>query len=161
MAEAILAMPADNTHQTVYYARGADGLLATAPETDITAVFSLVGWTVLAPSGKGSFRTTTVQEIAALDPDYIMLSDPPARSVLTSRTWSTLRAVREGHAVMAPSIPFGWIEEPPSINRRLGLACLKGSDPASLAALFNAAAYGHSLSGQQLRSVTDAAISFH
>ncbi|HVY17353.1 MAG TPA: ABC transporter substrate-binding protein, partial [Rhodopila sp.] len=162
VAETILAMPAaDTARHTVYYARGKDGLLAAAPGTDVTRVFSLLGWTVVAPGGNGTFRTATVDEIAKWDPDIIILSDPAARGVLASPAWSGLRAVRTHHAVFAPSVPFGWIEEPPSINRLLGLAWLKGSDPVGLAALFNAAVYGRALDATQMRAITDNTISFH
>jgi iron complex transport system substrate-binding protein len=155
VAESILAMPDHvKTHGTVYYARGADGLLAAAPGKDITAVFSLLGWKVVAPSQGGTFRTTTVAEIASFDPDYIILSDPAAAGVLTSPAWAGLRAVRNGHAMVAPSVPFGWIEEPPSINRLLGLAWLKGADPDTLATLFNASVYGRSLTSQQVSDMT-------
>lgn len=161
-ADAILALPIrSDAHRTVYYARGADGLLAAAPDTDITAVFTLIGWTVLAPTGTGTFRYTTIDEIARMDPDVIILSDPVARDVLTSPAWSALRAVRQGHAAIAPSVPFGWIEEPPSINRLLGLAWLKGGDPADIAALFNASIYGRALTTPQLDSVAGKTISFH
>jgi iron complex transport system substrate-binding protein len=64
-----------------------------------------------------------------------------------------VRAVREGHAVVAPSLPFGWLEEPPSINRLLGLAWLGGRDPVTLASLFNAAVYGRVLTPTQLDTV--------
>jgi len=162
MAEAILAMPAGTAaHHTVYYARGADGLLAAAPGTEITAIFTLMGWTVVAPDGNGTFRTADVQQIAGWDPDVIILSDPAARGVLVSPTWAKLRAVREGHAVVAPSIPFGWVEEPPSINRLLGLAWLKGADPSSLAALFNASVYGRALTTAQVEAIAGNTISFH
>lgn len=95
-------------------------------------------------------------EIAALDADYIILADPAAKRVLTSPAWSSLRAVRDGHAVIAPSVPFGWIEEPPSINRLLGLAWLRGSDPVALATLFNATVYGRVVTSCQLTALVPA-----
>jgi iron complex transport system substrate-binding protein len=61
--------------------------------------------------------------------------------------------VREGHVAIAPSLPFGWVEEPPSINRLLGLAWLEGRDPVALAAMFNATIYGHALTPAQLDTV--------
>ena len=33
--------------------------------------------------------------------------------------------------MVAPALPFGWVEEPPSINRLLGLAWLGGHEPAT------------------------------
>jgi iron complex transport system substrate-binding protein len=67
--------------------------------------------------------------------------------------WGSLRAVRQGHAFVAPNLPFGWIDEPPSINRLLGLAWLGGSDPHTLATLFNAAIYGRVLTAPQVDAV--------
>jgi iron complex transport system substrate-binding protein len=145
---------------SVLYARGPDGLLVAAPGTDVTAVFARLGWRVVAPNATGSFRPTTIETIRALDPDVIILSDPEAKDVLASAPWSGLRAVRAGHAMIAPSEPFGWIEEPPSINRLLGLAWLLGGDPITLAALFNTSVYNHVLTPAQLLAVAGTTPSF-
>jgi iron complex transport system substrate-binding protein len=66
-------------------------------------------------------------------------------SIERNEAWKAVRAVREGNVLVAPSLPFGWIEEPPSINRLLGLAWLEGSDPETLAAITNAVVFGHVL----------------
>ena len=157
MAEAILALPMPaHSHPSVLYARGADGLTAAAPDTEITAIFGRLGWHVVAPDGSGPFRRTTVDAIRTLDPDIIILSDPAAKPVLTTPEWTALRAVSDGHAYIAPSEPFGWVEEPPSINRLLGLAWLGGGDPRTLAALFNATVYGRVLTASQLTAIAGA-----
>jgi iron complex transport system substrate-binding protein len=166
MAEAILALPLaaeldpGAPHPSVYYARGADGLLATAPNTDVTAVFARLGWRVVAPDGNGTFRPATIEAIHALDPDIIILSDPGAKGVLATSAWTDLRAVRDGHAYIAPSEPFGWIEEPPSINRLLGVAWLRGGDPMTLAALFNTIVYNHVPTPAQLDAIAGSTPSF-
>jgi iron complex transport system substrate-binding protein len=153
-AEAILALPMPaNTHPSVLYVRGANGLTAAAPGTDITEVFRRVGWQAVAPDGTGTFRPTTIEAISALDPDIIVLADPAAKALLTTSPWAGLRAVRQGHAYIAPSVPFGWIEAPPSINRLLGVAWLRGGDPLTLATLSNAIIYGHVLSQEQLLAI--------
>jgi iron complex transport system substrate-binding protein len=153
-AEAILALPIpENMHPHVLYARDADGLQAAAPHTEVTAVFDRLGWPVVAPDGTGTFRPASMDAIRTLDPDIIILSDPAAKTVLASATWSGLRAVRDGHAYIAPSVPFGWVEEPPSINRLLGLAWLRGGDPVTLAALFNSVVYGRVLTPDQLTAI--------
>jgi iron complex transport system substrate-binding protein len=54
-------------------------------------------------------------------------------------------------------MPFGWLDEPPSINRLLGLAWLSGSDPRTIAALFNAVVFGRALSAPQLDSLLSGA----
>jgi iron complex transport system substrate-binding protein len=154
MAEAILALPVrEAPHPSVLYARGADGLQVAAAGTDVTAVFTRLGWRTVAPDGSGTFRPASIEAIHALDPDVIILSDPAAKTVLASEPWADLRAVRDGHAYIAPAEPFGWIEEPPSINRLLGLAWLRGSDPVTLAATFNATVYQHVLTPSQLRVI--------
>lgn len=156
-AEAILALPLSaGTHPRVLYARGPDGTFVAGPNTDVTAVFTRLGWQVVAPEGKGSFRPATVDVIRTLDPDIIVLADPAVSHVLTSAGWSSLRAVRDGHAYIAPAVPFGWIEDPPSINRLAGLAWLRGSDPLTLAALFNADVYGRVLTQDQLVAIAGA-----
>ncbi|HEX2942440.1 MAG TPA: ABC transporter substrate-binding protein [Rhodopila sp.] len=153
-AEAILALPPPSgAHPRVLYARGPDGTLVASPNTDVTEVFSRLRWQVVAPEGKGMFRRTTIDAIRALDPDIIVVGDPAAKHVLTSPAWAGLTAVREGHVYVAPAIPFGWIEEPPSINRLAGLAWLHGANPLTLAALFNANIYGRVLTRNQLVSV--------
>jgi iron complex transport system substrate-binding protein len=154
MAEAILALPMPSgPHPSVYYARGADGLLATAPNTDVTAVFARLGWRVVAPGGTGTFRPATIEALRALDPDVIILSDPAAKDVPATPPWAGLRAVRDGHAYIAPSEPFGWVEEPPSVNRLLGLAWLRGSDPMTVAAMFNAIVYNRVPTPAQLAAI--------
>jgi len=154
-AEALLALPTPHTdHKRVVYARGTDGLTVAAPDTDVTEVFSHLGWQVLAPDGNATFRPSSIDAIRALDPDLLIFSDPAMReTILHDDAWKVVRAVREGHALVAPGQPFGWLEEPPSINRLLGLSWLTGHDPVILAALFNATVYGRALTPTQLDTV--------
>ena len=153
--EAILAVstPA-GAHPRVVYARGPDGLTVAAPDTDVTEVFTRLGYLVVAPAGQGTFRQATIEAIGALDPDVVIFSDPAMHETLEhSEAWRSLRVVQQGHAFVAPSLPFGWMEEPPSINRLLGLSWLSGRDPATLASLFNATVYGHVLTSEKLAKV--------
>jgi len=153
-AEALLTLPAAKTHPKVLYARGADGLLVAAPNTDVTEVFTRLGWQVVAPDGQGSFRPGTIEAIRTLDPDLLIFADSEMVETLAkTAAWKTVRAVRDGHVMMAPSLPFGWVEEPPSINRLVGLAWLSGRDPVMLASLVNAVVYGHVLTPAERDSV--------
>ena len=145
-AEALLSLPRPDSHPTVLYARGPDGLTVAAPGTDVTAVFNVLGWKVMAPDGQGTFRKSTIEAIRALDPDRLVFADPAMQDTLAhDPAWQTVRAVQQGHAVVAPHLPFGWVEEPPSINRLIGLAWLSGGEPLLLASVSNAIFYGHSL----------------
>jgi iron complex transport system substrate-binding protein len=159
-AEAMLALPvrplpaALGAHPRVLYARGVDGLTVTAPDTDVTEVFKHLGWQVIAPDGPGTFRTSSIEAIGTLDPDILIFSDPAMRvTLMHPDAWKAVRAIREGHALVAPASPFGWVEEPPSINRLLGLAWLSGHEPASIAATFHAVVYGRALTPPQLDAV--------
>ena len=107
-----------------------------------------------------ALSATTADTIRTLDPDIIILADPEAKDVLAKAPWSGLRAVRDSHAYVAPREPFGWIEEPPSINRLLGLAWLRGGDPLTLAAMFNASVYNHVLTPAELQAVAGTTPSF-
>jgi iron complex transport system substrate-binding protein len=156
-AEALLALPATQaTHPRVLCGRSADGLTVVAPGTDLAETFNRLGWQLVAPAGQGPSRQASLDDIRALDPDVLVFADPAMRTTLAqSDTWRSLRAVRNGHAFVAPSQPFGWLDEPPSINRLLGLAWLGGGDPRTLAALFNAVVYGRVLTAPQLETLLD------
>lgn len=151
-SEALLALPQrPATSLRVVCARGPDGLTVVAPGSDLAETFARAGWQIVAPEGKGPSRQATMADIRALDPDVIVFTDPAMRTALAeSEPWRSLPAVREGRAVAAPSAPFGWFDEPPSINRLLGLAWLSGSDPRTLATLFNAVVYGRVLTASQV-----------
>jgi len=155
MAEALLKVaPPTGKTPTVVYARGPDGLTVVAPDTGASEVFTRLGWKVLAPAGDGWFRPSDVAAIGALDPDILVFADPAMRAILAhSDAWRGLRAVREGHVFVAPILPFSWIEDPPSLNRLLGLAWLQGRDPGALATEFNAAFYGRALTPAQVQTI--------
>lgn len=168
-AEALLAMPSGpnaripnarspnartDAHPRVVYARGADGLSLAAAGTEVTDAFARAGWQVLAPDGQGPFRQASIEAIRTLDPDILIFAEPTMRDAIArTPAWQTVRAVREGQVYFAPSQPFGWLEEPPSINRLLGLAWLAGADPATLAQLFNAVVYGRVLRPAQTGAI--------
>src|SRR4029077_20807100 len=120
----LLALPHKrDTPPRVICARGPDGLTLAAPGTDLAEAFTRAGWQLVAPSGEGPSRQATLEEIRSLDPDAIVFTDPAMRTTLAqSEAWRALRAARDGHAFVAPNMPFGWLDEPPSINRVLGLA---------------------------------------
>jgi iron complex transport system substrate-binding protein len=154
-AEALLIAPGDQAaHPRVLCARGPDGLTVVAPGTDLAETFAHLGWQLVAPAGQGPSRQASIEEIRSLDPDMVVFADPGMRTT-RARTdaWRSLRAVHDGHALIAPNLPFGWLDEPPSINRLLGLAWLGGSDPKTLAALFNAVVYGRVLTAAQLHTL--------
>lgn len=141
---------------SVVYARGADGLNVVAPGNIETQVFDVLHWQVLAPAGSGVFRHTTIEEIKTLNPDVLIFADPVVRqAIAASPDWRALRAVREHHAYIAFNLPFGWIEEPGSINRLLGLAWLEGGEPGGVAQRFYPLLYNRTLDDAQVKTVRE------
>jgi iron complex transport system substrate-binding protein len=120
-AEAVLALPPPARALRIVYARGPDATLLTAPGAGAAEVFERLGWPLLVPSGAGHSRVTTPEQIAALHPDVIILADPDALARV--REWPGLGTAR---VLADPGRPFGWIAEPPSLNRLLGLIWLRG-----------------------------------
>jgi len=143
----------------VVYVRGVESLRAVAPDVGASEVFTLGHWNVLSPPGSGSFRPVTLEQIAALDPDELIFSDERMRRVVAmSEAWRALRAVREGHAYIAPAVPFGWIEEPPSLNRLLGLMWLagRGGDGiAPMASELGHVLFGHTPTSAQIQALLE------
>ena len=157
-AETVLTLSAaPSPRGTVVAARGADGLAVAAPGTGATEVFALLGWTVLAPAGPGTFRRARVEDIAALDPDLLVFADPAMRRAVAAEPWASLRAVRAHHVLIAPRLPFGWVDGPPSINRLAGMLWLGGTDAGTAGAIFNAVVYGRALSRPQIDALREAA----
>jgi len=163
-------LPSSGKAHSVVYVRGFDALTAVAPGVGASEAFTLLHWRVLAPPGVGEFRPVALEQIAALDPDELIFTDPRMRRMLTvSDAWRALRAVREKHAYIAPGLPFGWVEAPPSLNRLLGMDWLwRHGEPAPeigdheyelplAATQFYAVFFGHPLSNAQLESLVASA----
>jgi iron complex transport system substrate-binding protein len=155
--------PSSSPPRRVVYLRGTDPWRAVAPGVGASDVFTLLKWRVVAPDGTGAFRPITLEQIIALDPDELVFSDSRMRAVVAgSAAWRGLRAVREGHAFVAPAVPFGWVEEPPSLNRLFAVAWLANSEtpggelnvPAA-ATFVDSILFGHTLTNAQLESLAE------
>ena len=56
------------------------------------------------------------------NPDVIVTVDRDfAQSVKVDPTWASVAAVKQGQVYLAPRLPFGWVDFPPSVNRLIGL----------------------------------------
>ena len=68
-----------------------------------------------------------------------------------TRRWRRLPALREGRFHLAPSLPFGWLDGPPGVNRLIGLSWLvsrlhggrPGDDHIGEAQAFHRLFFGH------------------
>ena len=107
----------------VYFGRSADGL-----ETGLEGSINLelldfaAGRNVAAAAGKGSLTRVSLEQILGWDPEVIVTQDPAfARRALTDPLWKSLTAVRNRRVHCAPSLPFGWLDGPPGVNRLIGV----------------------------------------
>jgi iron complex transport system substrate-binding protein len=110
----------------VYYARGPHGLTTGLGGASQVELVELLARNV-AGDTQGGLIDVTVEQIHTWDPDLIVATDPAfAAGVTSADGWASLRAVRGGRVHLAPRMPFGWIDAPPSGNRLIGLWWLAG-----------------------------------
>ncbi len=105
----------------VYYARGPQGLTTGQRGASQMELIELLARNVAGES-KGGLIDVTIEQVRTWDPDAIVATN--ARFVADTRSdpaWMAIRAVREGRVHLAPQIPFGWVDAPPSGNRLIGL----------------------------------------
>ncbi len=135
-AQAAADMLQSRGRPSVYYARGPRGLETGLAGSINTEILEFAGAENVAARslGAGGLAQVSAEQVLAWDPDWVIAGDPrffaaaPADPV-----WGTLRAVRTGRIVLAPGVPYGWIDAPPSVNRLLGLIWLPalfGAQPA-------------------------------
>ena len=126
-AQAAAEMLQSKGQPSVYYARGPRGLETGLTGSINTEILEFAGAANVAARslGAGGLAQVSAEQVLAWDPDWVIAGD--ARFFATAPAdpvWGTLRAVRDGRIVLAPSLPYGWIDAPPSVNRLLGLVWL-------------------------------------
>ena len=110
----------------VYYARGADGL-ETALKGSINAevIEDAGGENVAQSADRHDLAGVSPEQILAWNPDVIVTLDERFyRAVWTSPVWQGVKAVRDKRVYLAPTVPFPWIDQPPAVNRLIGLRWL-------------------------------------
>ncbi|MFG1477781.1 ABC transporter substrate-binding protein [Xanthobacter sp. V4C-4] len=111
----------------VYLARGTTGLeSARAGAINVEAVEAAGGRNVVGEAlGAGSLVTVSMEQLLAFDPDVIVALDPGFFARMRDDpAWRELRAVTTGKVVLAPQLPFPWVDYPPSVNRVIGVVWL-------------------------------------
>ncbi len=138
LAEAEGAAAALRAHgrPRVLYVRGPRGQETGLAGSINTEIIEFAGAENVAASalGAGSLASLSPEQALAWDPDWVVGIHPdfPAHA-RRDPVWRSLRAVRDGRLALAPSLPYGWVDFPPSVNRLLGLAWLPvlfGARPA-------------------------------
>jgi len=118
-------VPADQRPR-VYYGRGPEGLetgLAGSINMEILAAAGAKN--VAEAAGSGGLANVSLEQVLSWNPDVILTLDPRfQKSVLEDPLWSGIAAVRDKRVYRAPTLPFGWFDSPPGVNRVVGLAWL-------------------------------------
>lgn len=161
----LLIQPA-NQRPRVYYARGPSGL-ATAPAgSEAGAAIEAAGAINVAtgmPAGQAP--TVTPQQLHDWNPDIIVAEERRVYATIPhDPAWASLAAVRSHKVFLEPSYPpgpFGWIDDPPGVNRLIGLYWLseifypgdEQGDLRTLMADFYDKFYGIKLTDAQIEEI--------
>ncbi len=118
-----LLIQAATQRPKVYYARGPNGLETGLPGSGAAASIEAAGAiNVAAALGAGGRAMVTPQQLHEWNPDLIIVQDRGFYlSMQRNPAWLNLAAVRNKKVYLEPSQPWGWIDDPPGINRLIGL----------------------------------------
>jgi iron complex transport system substrate-binding protein len=111
----------------IYLARGQEGLETGVRGSINTEIIERVGGVNVVDglAGKGGLANVSPEQILAFAPEIIVTLDAGfAASVGGRSEWAAIPAVKEKKVYVAPSLPFGFIDTPPSVNRLIGLTWL-------------------------------------
>src|SRR5262249_46169894 len=118
-----LLIQAADARPRVYYGRGPDGLDAPMPGSRSGEALDEAGVINVAGAlGRGAWGRITPAQLLAWDPAIIIAEQPSFYNALQrDRVWRRLSAVRNKRVYLEPSNPYGWIDDPPGVNRLIGL----------------------------------------
>ncbi|MBS7827735.1 iron ABC transporter substrate-binding protein [Wohlfahrtiimonas chitiniclastica] len=118
----LLAKSSQLPEMKVYSARGADGLETGLGGSIHTEVLDWVGaHNVAAAAGDEIIARVSMEQLMLWQPNVIITMDPEFHAkIYTLPLWQRLNAVKNRRVYLAPTLPYGWLDRPPSINRLLG-----------------------------------------
>ncbi|MBO9101128.1 MULTISPECIES: iron ABC transporter substrate-binding protein [unclassified Rhizobium] len=120
------AIPTDKRPK-VYYGRGPEGLETGLSGSINLEILEATGATnVAAAAGTGGLTQVSLEQILSWNPDTILAASGKfAKAVKSDPLWANIEAVKNKRVFVAPSLPFGWFDSPPGINRLIGIAWLE------------------------------------
>jgi iron complex transport system substrate-binding protein len=106
----------------VYYARSGDGLTTATSSSSLADVIRLVGAANVADAtgNADGLVTVSLEQIAGWNPDVIVTNSSEFWDKRRAPEWAGIPAMAQGKVYLSPALPWGWIDEPPSVNRLLG-----------------------------------------
>lgn len=131
--EKTLAMAQENSakvtdRKTVFFGTGSSGLDCNAAGSSQADAIDLIGAVnAIQPdviTDRNGGTVVNLEQVYAVDPDVIILTPDGVYETLEKGEWADLSAVKNGTYYEIPSLPYGWMCMPPSINRVLGIRWL-------------------------------------
>ena len=123
----VLAAVPEAKRPHVYLARGPEGLETGSRGSINTEIIERAGAVNVAEGlrEKGGLVHVSPEQVIAWAPDTVVTLDSAFREgVKALPAWAPVPAVAQGRVFLAPALPFGFIDAPPSINRLVGLTWL-------------------------------------
>jgi iron complex transport system substrate-binding protein len=106
----------------VYYARGPRGLETGLGGSINVETIEFLGARNVAAEQKGGMATVSIEQVLTWNPDVIITIEPGfAARLRGDPVWAAVKAVQNGRVYLSPTMPFGWVDFPPSVNRLIGL----------------------------------------
>ncbi len=152
---------------SVYWAMGEAGLNTNAVgsfHSELLDYVPLINVADVEAANRGGGSEVSMEQIIGWQPDYILVDGANlAGEIRNDPAWSSLTAVKEGWLIVIPSAPYGFLADPPSVNRYAGLAWLGplfypqvyGSDVRGQVAEFYELFYGIELDDATLDAILD------
>jgi iron complex transport system substrate-binding protein len=111
-----------------YFAEGMDGMSSECEGSRHLEPFTYAGAkdaiNCKSISNYG-MEKMSMEQIILADPDVIIAMEPSfVESIATNPKWKMLRAVKTGHVLTVPNVPFNYISRPPSLARLMGIRWL-------------------------------------
>jgi len=117
-----IASVARDKRPRVYYARGPRGLDTALGGSINVETIEFMGAVNVAGETKGGLATVSLEQVLLWNPGIIItIDDTFAANVRNDPAWKGVKAVQSGNVHLSPTLPFGWVDFPPSVNRMPGL----------------------------------------
>ncbi|HTZ80526.1 MAG TPA: ABC transporter substrate-binding protein [Stellaceae bacterium] len=114
--------PADRLR--AYYGRGKDGLTTAGPGSLGAEFMELLGLENVASEDAAQMYRVTPEQIRAWKPDLLIVLGHEAADAFRSDPLMQALAQHPHRFLVSPTLPFGWVDGPPSPSRLLALRWL-------------------------------------
>ena len=121
---------ADNVRKSILFCLGNDGLNVIAEKSFHAMSINIVSDNAAKienPVSSNLGNTVSFEQIMLWDPEVIIFGTQQAYETATKTNqdvWKHLKSIQSGNYYMMPSIPYGWLSAPPSVQHYLGLIWL-------------------------------------